>query len=327
MADIHRQSSIRDGSLMQMGKGFRAVDGLLGENLADLVSDACTAKQLNVVVDAMVNDSSSSLLSGAYLSDSSPIALILGTGLNATANLNVSAIARHKYGARPDSWFADAQHVLTNTELSLFGRNVFPVTKWDQDLNRNHSKPDFQPLEYLTSGRYLGEITRLVLVDAIKVAHLFGGAMPKNFDQYDLTSETAAIIEGDNLPTLSRAQAALTTKHPLPDARLYTGKDLQHVKNIITMVSSRAAAYLATAVNALCEFKFQHEPASAAKENITIACNGSVLEKYPDFLARTQAWLDILTSRSLCLGTMKLELTGESVLLGAAVAVACQTRG
>ena len=309
---------------MQMGKDFHAVDGLIGANLADLVQHACTAKHLNVTVEAIVNDSSSSLLSGAYLSNSSPVALILGTGLNATVDLSVSAIARHKFGSRPATWHAAARHVLTNSELSLYGGKVFPVTRWDHQLNRAHSKPDFQPLEYLTSGRYMGEIARLVLLDAIRDASLFGGATPHNFEPYAFTTETIAAIERDNSPSLARAASVMNAKHPLPQGKRYNISDLAHVKHIITLISSRAAAYIGAAVYTVSELRIQHDSA-LTKEDIVVACNGSVIEKYPNFLTRTQAWLDILTSANTQRGRVKLELTGESVLLGAAVAVACQT--
>ena len=310
-----------------MGKGLHAVDGLLGENLADLVSDACAAKNINISVEAIVNDSSSSLLAGAYQSGSSPIALILGTGLNTTVDLSVSAIARGKFGIRPDSWHRAARHVLVNTEVSLFGKDVFPITKWDRDLNRMHSNPDFQPLEYLTSGRYLGEIVRLILRDGIRIASLFDGVTPSNFEPYALTTETISYIESDKSSSLSHASAVLNTRHPLPGHRCYSAADLAHVRRIINLVSSRAAAYLATMLHAMYQFKFQYEDTSARKKGITIACNGSVIEKYPNFKARVQEWLDILIPTSSAQGRVQLEVTSDSALVGAAVAVACQSPG
>lgn len=39
-----RQTSSRDAALMQMGKHFRAADGLLGQNLTDLISEACAER-------------------------------------------------------------------------------------------------------------------------------------------------------------------------------------------------------------------------------------------------------------------------------------------
>ena len=312
---------------MTMGKGLRAVDGLYGENLADLVSDACQAKGLNVTVDAIVNDSASSLLSGAYQSSSSPIALILGTGLNATVDLPVSAISRDKFGDRPAAWHAVAHHVLVNSEMSIYGRKVFPMTHWDHELNEAHSNPDFQPLEYLSSGRYMGEIVRRILLDATRDAGLFGGFVPANFEPYALTTETISTIEGDQSPNLSSALSILNAKHPLPRQRRYTATDLTRVRQIIAYVSSRAAAHVAAGLHALYELKMKHEGGLSRQRDITIACNGSVIEKYPDFLARVQAWLDMLAPPSSSQGRLELMLTGESALVGAAIAVACQSDG
>ena len=41
-----------------MGKGFLASHGLLGKDLGDLIQQACTRRNLNVQLNAIVNDSS-----------------------------------------------------------------------------------------------------------------------------------------------------------------------------------------------------------------------------------------------------------------------------
>jgi len=122
--------------------------------------------------------------------------LIVGTGTNAAIHLPVSALAQNKFGQRPKSWHEKASHVLVNTELSMFGKGVFPTTRWDDYLNKTHTHPDFQPLEYLMSGRYLGEIVRLILTEAIRTAGLFGGEVPSKLaEPYALETGTTAIIE------------------------------------------------------------------------------------------------------------------------------------
>jgi hexokinase len=116
--------------------------------------------------------------------------------MNAAIHLPVSAFARAKFGNRPRSWFDRAKHVLVNTELSMFGKRVLPRTRWDDHLNTNHKQPDFQPAEFLTGGRYLGEIVRLICVEAIQTVGLFSGHMPKGFlEPYVLETETIAIID------------------------------------------------------------------------------------------------------------------------------------
>ena len=99
--------------------------------------------------EAIINDSSATLLSRAYDDTSTFFALILGTGFNAAVMLPVNAIAREKYGERPQSWFDQAKSVLVNTELSMFGKGVFPTTRWDDFINITHEHPDYQPFEHL----------------------------------------------------------------------------------------------------------------------------------------------------------------------------------
>ena len=110
--------------------------------------------------------------------------------------LPVTAFARPKFGVRPQTWFDEAEKVLVNTEFSMFGKGILPTTRWDDYLNMTHSHPDFQPMEYLIGGRYLGEIARLVLVEAIQTTGLFGGQFPEKFmEPYALESSTIAAFE------------------------------------------------------------------------------------------------------------------------------------
>ena len=195
-ADKFRQTSLRSGLLLGMGKGFLAAHGLLGKDLGDIIQDSCSRKGLNVQLNAIVNDSSATLLSKAYLDQTTRFALIVGTGLNAAVHLPVHMFSPPKFGVRPDSWHDAAKHVIVNTELSMFGAGILPETKWDERLRASHPMPDFQPMEYFVSGGYLGEIVRLVLVDGIQTAGLFGGIVPPSLrEQYSLDTETISHIE------------------------------------------------------------------------------------------------------------------------------------
>lgn len=79
----------------------------------------------------------------------------------------------------------------------MFGSKILPLTRWDRQLAKDHPRPDFQPLEYMTSGMYLGEIVRLILVDAIQTTGLLGGVVPPSLTElYSLGTETISTIEG-----------------------------------------------------------------------------------------------------------------------------------
>lgn len=173
-----------------------AADGLLGEDLGDLVQDACSRRGLNVQLNAIVNDSAATLLTKAFIDDTTRFGLILGTGVNASVHLPVHALAEKKYGVRPQSWHDSAKHVIVNTELSMYGGGLLPLSKWDIDLNAHHLMPEFQPLEHFVSGGYLGEIARLILVEGIRTTGLLGGVVPVSLEKrYSLDSETISRME------------------------------------------------------------------------------------------------------------------------------------
>lgn len=181
---------------MGMGKGFLAAHGLLGEDLGDLIRDACSRRGLTVQLNAIVNDSSATLLSKAYHDQTTRFALILGTGFNMAAYLPVDIFSPSKFGVRPSTWHDEAQSVIVNTEMSMFGAGVLPFTRWDDLINAVHAQPEFQPMEHFVSGGYIGEIARLALVEGIQNAGLFGGIVPASLkDGYSLDTETLSRIE------------------------------------------------------------------------------------------------------------------------------------
>lgn len=318
------QTSPRSGKLLTMGKGFTAGQGVEGEDLAELVMDSCRARGLNVEMCAIVNDGAATLLSKAYRDPATRMSLILGTGMNAAVFLPVSALGEGKFGEREGSWFDDAERVVVNTEISMFGKHVLPTTKWDDLLNTKHRLPDYQPLEYLITGRYLGEIVRLIIVEAVSTAGLFNGSIPGRLDEpYAFETSLLANFELDRSPDLATACSLFTAAHPLPSPpKLH---ELEFIRSAARLASNRAAAYLATALHALWAVRTSAEglqPGEAS--HVTIACDGSMVEKYPDFRARTQRYLDevcILSGGSK--GAVTLEMTPESSIFGAAVAVSC----
>lgn len=179
-----------------MGKGFSANKGLIGQDLGQIVRTACLNHGLSVELRAIVNDSSACLLSESYNHISTRFGLILGTGVNMAAYLPVSAIGRSKFGQRPPEWFEKATHVIINSEISMMGRDILPLTRWDRQLLENHSRPEFQPLEHMVSGMYLGEICRLALVEAIESTGVFGAVLPPSLQKpYSLSTETLSIIQ------------------------------------------------------------------------------------------------------------------------------------
>ncbi|KAF2209540.1 hypothetical protein CERZMDRAFT_46851 [Cercospora zeae-maydis SCOH1-5] len=317
------QTSPRSGRLLAMGKGFKATHGVEGEDLSELIMRSCNAKGLNVQMRAIINDSAGTLMSQAYRDPSTRVSLILGTGTNAAIFLPRTILAKPKFGSRPDSWYAEAERVLINTELSMVGQHSLPKTKYDERLNTNHSLPNFQPLEYLSTGRYLGEIARLIMLDAIESAGLFNGQIPQGLGEaYAFDSRILAAFESDASRKLEKARSVFLQAHPLRSSTPRT-RDLQFIRDIAILISRRASAYIATAMHALWRVRSEAEGLDTAV-GVTIACNGTIIEKYPGFRERCQRYLDDLCEVSgATRGKVTLSLAPESSIFGAAVAVAC----
>ncbi|OTA56304.1 hexokinase [Hypoxylon sp. EC38] len=345
------QTSLGGGLLLGMGKGFLATNGLLGQDLGELIKFACKKQGLNVQLEAIVNDSSATLLSQAYVHASTRFGLILGTGTNIAVHLPVSAFSRAKYGKRPESWFESATHVIVNTELGMFGKDILPLTRWDELLNAGHPRPEFQPLEHMLSGYYLGEICRFAIIEAVETAGLLGGQLPPSLEKpYSLDTEILSRIEADTSPGLEAALSYWTTHHPSTTPP--TLADITAIRTLATFISRRSAALLAASVFSLWELRHETEaehvpatlkptpsndsgvvlPLPSVDEEIKdlesstkVAFNGSVIEHYPQYLPTCQNYINDLVSRSQHPGSVDLVPAIESSILGAAVALACAT--
>jgi hexokinase len=324
------QTSLRGGKIQGMGKGFHSSHTVIGQDLGNLIVAACRRRRLNLRVDAIVNDSSAALLCRAYSEPTTSMSLILGTGTNAAVHLPVSCIGADKFGIRDQSWHAQAKKVITNTELSMFGKGILPETRWDEFLNRTHRLPDFQPLEYMTTGRYLGELLRLVIGEAVDTAGLFDGVFPEPLrTPYTLDTAILGMLEADTSAQLSRSGAHLEkiwcmTSPPCPS-------DLLFLRAVAESISNRATVYLAVALHALWTLQKETDinpttPFGTPKTSI--ACTGSVIEKYPNFRARCEGYIaEMIAVGDRSFGSFPLELVvleviDDAAILGAAVAVA-----
>lgn len=321
------QTSPHSGRLLAMGKGFLATHGVENQDLSSLIMRSCRAKKLNVEMRAIVNDSAATLLAQSYRDSSVRMSLILGTGTNAAVYLPVSSLHPSKFGDRPESWFSDTTHVLVNTELSMLGKRSLPRTHWDDQLNASHPLPDFQPLEYLITGRYLAEIFRLVLLEAEgSIVDFFSLPPAWRTTPYSVDASLLAIFEADTTPTLSLSRAAILPHYPPDSKTQILAPDLSFLRSIAQSITCRASTYLATALHALWVVRCEAEGLrpTTDQSRVSVACAGSIVEKYPGYRQRAQRVLDELCGVGECEeGYVRLGCSGESSVVGAAVAVGC----
>jgi hexokinase len=318
------QTSPRGGKVQGMGKGFCCAQTTAGQDLGELIVAACRGQGLNLRVAALINDSCATLLSRAYSEPSTSMSLILGTGTNMAVHLPVSCLGKSKLRDRDAEWLSQAEKVTINTELSMFGKDILPETRWDDHLNRHHVLPNFQPLEYMTTGRYLGEILRLIIAEAVQTADLFGGHFPSSLlEPYSLDTALLAVVEEDYSSNFVKSGAYL---HKALDLHMAPSlADMRFLRVVVESISTRAAAYMAIAIHALWAVE-RRASRAVAPSKTTIACNGAVIERYPRFKSRCQDFIAEIvecdTEAALQRSEVLLQMAGEATILGAAVAVA-----
>lgn len=282
-------------------------------------------KGVNTHLDAIVNDSSATLLSRAYVDTSTRLAMILGTGFNAAIYLPIASLERRKFNGRIMPNTDEYKHVLVNTELSMFGKQAFNKTRWDAHLNNVHILPDYQPLEYLVAGPYMAELIRLIMVEATRYGFL-GGLMPPSLStHYTLDARLLAIIETDTSSFLSASLKAFKEHHP--SSTTPTASDLYFLQRVIKSVSRRSSAFVAVGIHALAslldDMEQQHNVISSGLNHVSIGCDGSIINKYPEYMDRCQDLIDRLVElEGKGRKRVVLERTTDSAVCGAGVAVA-----
>ncbi|KAI0117129.1 MFS general substrate transporter [Daldinia grandis] len=176
------QETLADATLMAMGKGFAITSRLhLGTHLVNGYEKSKTLDLPPIKVAAILNDSVATLVSFIYQSKEdethkAAMGLICGTGSNATIPLKRSTLHKDKQPEKVkvlDENSSDDMKIAVNTEWSINGtapalRKFDLISRWDTQLDSEGEAPGFQPLEYMTAGRYLGELGRLMLLDYLK---------------------------------------------------------------------------------------------------------------------------------------------------------------
>ncbi|KAL6239664.1 hypothetical protein BDW75DRAFT_227025 [Aspergillus navahoensis] len=269
------QESLAEATLMPMGKGFAITSDL---NLRKILlsgyerhtrrpddEDQPSSKRRKLYalpklkISAITNDAVATLASLAYAVKSLPnsrvaMGLIVGTGCNATIPMRLSALHEDKvkHVRRSDP---ETSGIIVNTEWTIFGvlpplKELNIITKWDAELDASSARPGFQPFEYMTGGRYIGELIRLIFSDyMINIAGVSKAALPANLTQeYALTT---SYISDKVARARSDEELAAELTHSLPppsDTWQWDATSAGVLRKVARTVQRRSAGLVAAAV-------------------------------------------------------------------------------
>jgi hexokinase len=183
------------------------------------------------------------------------MAIIVGTGCNATIPMSLSDLHESK-AKLVSSRDSKATQTVVNTEITISGaaaplKELNIETKWDIQLDRACSRPGFQPFEYMTGGRYIGELVRIVFFDYLtNVLGVLKKELPANLVQEYALSTTYLSHKVARSRSDQELAAELARSLPPPESSEWTwNKDTAGAfRKIARAVQTRSAGLIASAV-------------------------------------------------------------------------------
>lgn len=301
---------------MAMGKGFAVSSNTdLGLSLQQGYDKANVSGLPPVRVAAIANDSVSTLVSFIFQYDETvrrraSMGLILGTGSNATVPLKLRSLHRDKWPPNvsllPGEAIEDVK-ITVNTEWSINGtapplRQLGLLSRWDEVLDSQNETPGFQPLEYMTAGRYLGELGRIMLLDYMKSKKTIDESMlPANLRQrHSLTTTFLS-----HFKPLQPAKLLVKLQDEFPESSAaadfaWTEDLAEALYSIAKAIEVRAAGVIAAAILALLELAEEipgeHAPGALPAE-VGVGYTGGCIVHFQDYLSDCQNFIDDLVMR------------------------------
>jgi hexokinase len=292
-------------------------------------------------IAAITNDTVATFASLAYAVKAAPnsrvaMGLIVGTGTNATVPMPLTALhsSKREALANPDS----VSTVVINTEWTIRGTDkpldaLSLKTKWDTELDRNSEAPGFQPFEYMTAGRYLGEIVRLIFVDLVTTgAGSCAESMPQSLKSKNALPTRFLSEVVARTPDIESLRQQLAERYPAPsgNSTFWTSERANLIKDIAYAVQQRSSALIAAACIGLLacvgDISLDNNPSPAStltsptktangnitnatgagaqqtlseapQEDLVIAYTGGTISQYPGWLQTCQHWIDRLVEK------------------------------
>ncbi|XP_064320736.1 hexokinase HKDC1 isoform X3 [Phalacrocorax carbo] len=265
-----RQASIDKGTLVGWTKGFKATD-CEGEDVVDMLREAIRRRnEFDLDIVAVVNDTVGTMMTCGYEDPNCEIGLIAGTGSNVCYMEDMKNIEIVE---------GNEGKMCINTEWGGFGDNgcIDNIrTKYDKEVDEGSLNPGKQRYEKMTSGMYLGEIVRQILIDLTKQGLLFRGQISESLTKRGIfETKFLSQIESDRL-------ALLQVRRILQQLGLdSTCEDSIIVKEVCGAVSKRAAQLCGAGLAAIVEKKRENRGVEHLK--ITVGVDGTLYKLHPHF--------------------------------------------
>ncbi|XP_040218119.1 hexokinase HKDC1-like [Rana temporaria] len=265
-----KQDRIDKGTLVGWTKGFKATD-CEGQDVVEMLREAIKRRnEFDLDIVAIVNDTVGTMMTCGYEDPHCEIGLIAGTGSNLCYMEEMKNI---------EFLEGDEGRMCINTEWGGFGDNDCLAdiqTQYDRHVDEKSLNPGKQRYEKMTSGMYLGEIVRQILIDLTKKGLLFRGQISERLRTKGIfETKFLSQIESDRL-------ALLQVRKILQQLGLdSTCDDSIIVKEVCGVVSTRAAKLCGAGLAAVVDKIRENRGLDHLK--ITVGVDGTLYKLHPHF--------------------------------------------
>ncbi|KAI4963426.1 hypothetical protein ZWY2020_014109 [Hordeum vulgare] len=267
-----KQTSISSGTLIKWTKGF-AIEEMVGKDIVAELNEAIKRQGLVMKVSTLVNDTVGTLAAGRYVDNDTMVSVILGTGTNAAYIEQAHAIPKW-HGPLP--MYGD---MVINMEWGNFKSTHLPLTEFDQALDAESLNPGEQIYEKLTSGMYMGEIVRRILLQMAQEAALFGDNIPPKLETpYILKTFHMLVMHHDASPDLKTVGIKLKKSSIENTSR----KTRKLVVDVCEVIATRGARLAAAGIYGILK-KLGRATDRLEKRRTVIAVDGGVYKYYTFF--------------------------------------------
>ena len=272
-----KQVAIDQAIVIKMSKEF-LIPELINQDVVQLLRKVVRDEELDNIVKvvSLNNDTVGALVARRYHDASCDIGGIVGTGTNFCYVESVENIHTLK---QEEKARYGRENMIINVESGNFDKITQNV--YDRLLDKDSINEGEHIAEKMVSGLYLGELTRLVLMDLVNKGLLFGGNLTE--EQMGVLTQKDGFktsfydkIAKDNSDMLNGVQAQLI-QWGIKGVHISL-EDRWIVKKLCAIIARRSARITAAVVFAIITHIDKQ-----IKRNHTVAIDGSLFEKYPHF--------------------------------------------
>ncbi|KAK4518989.1 uncharacterized protein ATC70_009216 [Mucor velutinosus] len=310
-----RQTGLDKGFIVALEHGFEYPNAV-GSDIVDLFHQRFEAKGLAVKVVAMANDAVCTLLAHAYQHPSTRIGIVHSAGTNCAYYDKVTNM--ENFLADHPKLLATTSDMIINTEWCNISSKYLPVNKFDELVDLESNNKGVHAFEKMTTGMYLGELVRLILVE-------FADHQILSFDiddeecllriPYQFDTSYMYVCEADDDGVLEGTRVILEEMCRTGETRM---SDREIVKKVCQLVGHRAAVLLGASIAGAVDYMVSHGIGLDSSEGFAISISGEVYKDYSSFHPRVCETLKTLIPDEVA-AKLSVGIVKHSRIVGAAI--------